>query len=259
MASHGTTTTTTNTSNTAERKPRRGAGFDMSERQHRNQHRNERREQNKAERALDGQRKEAEVDSYLRALAQEYLKRDGSGDDAADLTKSRRPRPVAFAGSGLRRTAAARPEGVQYRSNEEALPSRAGWGGDRNRNRSPKRKNKGKGKQEGEGGKGAAPKPKRAVAPAPEFDATALSFGPSLAPAAAPALPKIWGPGMPKPAPAPKLEPITEVIPTGPTTPDGPPPAAIAGVWGDESDDDDDDDAADAAPLAAGQAWGDMA
>ena len=239
----------------AQRK-HRGTGFDLSARQGRMREQEGRR----AESRRDGERRDEAVGAYLKHLSSKYLAANPVEEDGEQTNKGngkRRPTPIAFAGSGLQRRGAVQAEGLEYRSNEEALPSRH----DGKRNRSPKAK------------KSVA---KRVQ---PEYNATAAEFGPSLG-TAKPRPPAIWGAGMPPPQAPPKMEPIQETqpetkkeevqegggggyaaaaaapppVPAAPThTPATPPPPAND-VWGDEDSDDDED--VNFAELKPGQAWG---
>lgn len=241
-------------------------GYDMSARQHRIR----RQEADRAEAAADKQRREEVLGGYLKNLSERYseaAKQEQADAAAAETPKTgkggKRPRAVPLMGSGLQLKSGVQVDGLSYRSNEEALPSR--YQG--RRNKSPRNK--------GKNGKSAAARTQ------PEYDATALDFGPSLG-TAAPKLPVIWGAGMPKPQPPPKAEPTaepaeareSEVAPkatsgyaaaaASPPKPNTPPPAPAPtpvapenDVWG--ADSDDDEDGADVTPLQPGQAWGDMA
>lgn len=243
----------------------RGEGLDLRDRQHRiAREQNDRRESEEARK-----RNEELLGRRLEALSAKYKRRDGDqqeGEGGEQRKGGGRGRkggrgvavPLFGGGGGVK----VDTEGVQFRSNAEALPPR----------RFPK-----------------APRKQQTQRRRPagaEFDATAAAFGPALCgsgPPRAPKLPVIWGPGMNPPPPA-KTEPeqtenaveaaalpakqtsLTNYAamaakPPTPPRPQTPPtttpladPAPANDVWGAETDEDDDDDFG--APLEEGQAWG---
>lgn len=243
----------------------RGEGLDLRERQRRMaREQNDRRESEEARK-----RNEELLGRRLEALSKKYKQRD---DDQQEGGKGRRKGgrgvavPLFGGGGGVK----VDTEGVQFRSNAEALPQR----------RYPK-----------------APRKQQTHRRRPagaEFDATAAAFGPALCglgPPRAPKLPVIWGPGMnpppptkienPEPkmapqrtenavetaaSPAKKSSPINYASmaakPPTPPRPQTPPsttpladPAPTNDVWGAETDEDDDDEDF-GASLEPGQAWG---
>jgi len=240
----------------------RGEGFDLRGRQRRIA-----REQNDLRETKEAQKRNEELlGRRLAALSEKYKQRDetdqqeGEGEQRKGRggggRKGRRGVAVPLFGGGG--GVSVDTEGVQFRSNAEALPPR----------RYPKAPRKQQTQQR---------RP-----PGQAFDATAAAFGPALCgsgPAPAPKLPVIWGPGMnPPPPPKPKPEPEPEREPTPPApavtgqwaavaakpptpprpqTPEHPPPLAAPtnDVWGAETDEEDDDEDI-WASLEEGQPWG---
>lgn len=251
----------------------RGEGFDLRGRQRRiARERDDRRETGEAQKRneeLIGRRLEALSEKYIQELDRQEEEGGGQRKGGGGGRKGGRgmPLPLFGGGGGVK----VDTEGVQFRSNEEALPMR----------QYPK-----------------APRKQQAQRRRPagaEFDATAAEFGPALcgsgpaaAPAPAPKLPVIWGPGMNPPPPA-KKEPEKQTepeqtepeqtptkqpspinyaamaakppTPPRPHTPDHPPPTAPLAnlapandVWGAETDEEDNDDLGE--ELQPGQAWG---
>lgn len=244
-----------------------GEGFDLRGRQHRiAREQNDRRESEEVRK-----RNEELLGRRLEALSAKYKQRNADQQEGEGGEKRKgggRGRkggrgvavPLFGGGGGVQ----VDTEGVQFRSNEEALPMR----------QYPK-----------------APRKQQTQRRRPvgaEYDATAAAFGPALCgsgPAPAPKLPVIWGPGMaPPPPPKPEPEPEPEREPTPPApavtgqwaaiaakppapprpqTPEHPPPpshttplaAPTNDVWGAETDEEDDDEDI-GAPLEEGQAWG---
>lgn len=242
----------------------RGEGFDLRGRQRRIA-----REQNDQRKSKEAQKRNEElIGRRLQALSEKYIQELDRQEEEGKKRKGGRgmPLPLFGGGGGVK----VDTEGVQFRSNEEALPTR----------RYPE-----------------APRKQQTQRRRPvgaEFDATAAAFGPALCgsgPALAPKLPVIWGPGM-NPPPPPKSKNVepkepkqTETAaaalpakqpspinyaamtakpptPSRSQTPNDLPtttPLATAtptnDVWGAETDEDDDDDDMDE-KILPGQAWG---
>jgi len=258
---------------TTNSRAQRGEGFDLRGRQHRiAREQNDQRESEEARKRneeLLGRRLAALSEKYIQELDRqegvEGGKRKGGGGRKGGRGM---PLPLFGGGGGVK----VDTEGVQFRSNEEALPQR----------RYPKAPRKRQTQQRRPAGA--------------EFDATAAAFGPALCSSGpAPKLPVIWGPGMnPPPSsktanPEPKKEqeqtegvatdpaaaapkqpsPINYAAmaakpptPPRPQTPDDQPtitPLATTAptndVWGAETDEEDDDDEPGEA-IQPGQAWG---
>jgi len=250
----------------------RGEGFDLRGRQHRIA-----REKNNQRETKEAQKRNEElIGRRLQALSKKYTEELDRQEEEGQKRKGGRgmPLPLFGGGGGVK----VDTEGVQFRSNEEALPTR--W-----YPKAPRKQQTQRRRPTGE-----------------TFDATAAAFGPALCgsgPAPAPKLPVIWGPGMnPSPFPPSKTDnpepkkeqeqtkeaytdPATATVkqpspinyaemaaklPTlpRPQTPEDLPTitplastAPTNDVWGAETDEDDDDDDDELGEeIQPGQVWG---
>ena len=275
MASHATATQprTAQQQSQGARQPRpqRGIGYDMRARQQNSGQGGGRTGgRGGAQQQRESEQRGVAVGAYMTELASRYVV---AADETVKSKSKGRVRPMPFAGTVIGRQAAIKAEGMEYRSNEEALPSRHGDDdGDRGRGRG--RGDRGRGdKGRGDRGRGrGASQPRRSGPPAPAYNALTSDFGPALPASSRPVgedagdsatapihtqatpLPVLWGPGMYVAPLKPVVEAETETETATATEPNTAPAAPAAPlVWGDAEEDEDEEEFV---PLAPGQAWG---